>query len=411
MAYTYWRLNLQAWEGAHVDVAEVEMRASVGGADECTGGTPSVSSTTEGSAANIFDDNAATYWQSNGDASHWVQYQFGSAKDIVEIVLTTANYSDKDRYRTRYMDVQASNDGSSWTDIASFEASAYVRAPGQVEHFKIGGAKTYWRLKVLATTDGAATGYLEINEIEMRANIGSPLENVALGGGSPVNGVANCSNHYATYKPVGAFLQDGGTTWWGATFTKLTGEWIWFHFFDDIEIVEYAVTTTDNGSWVNNYSPRDFLLEYSGDGMNWTEAYIEAGINETSWSVGEQRVFTSPSAPPVLQLPQAYVEVMSTGLPALKVGQVYVEVMHKPAPNGLTDIGDLTLSVTNNVIHFVGGVVIGDAELGTLPVTVNDTGKVGAILNASIGQLNVSVPSPHIWTGPPESVGFFLILQ
>jgi hypothetical protein len=119
--HTYWRINITANNGnassQKTGIMEVEMRATVGGADQCTGGTPSASSENSGfEASKAFDNNATTtQWLSNASepsAPWWLKYQFASAVDVAEVSIvppTTLTRAPKD------FDIQYSDDNSAWT--------------------------------------------------------------------------------------------------------------------------------------------------------------------------------------------------------------------------------------------------------------------------------------------------------
>lgn len=120
MAHTYWRIYVTANNGntsaQKCGIEEVEMRASIGGADQCTGGTPSASSQSAGfEASKAFDDSTATQWICNSSEASppwWLRYQFASAVDVAEVSIippTTLTRAPKD------FDIQYSDDGSSWT--------------------------------------------------------------------------------------------------------------------------------------------------------------------------------------------------------------------------------------------------------------------------------------------------------
>lgn len=120
-AHRYWRLQFSrdnnGAEGA-ISCAEVEMRATTGGADQCAGGTASAHSVFSGSpASNAFDNNAATIWSANGSSNNaWLKYDFGvgNAVSVAQIMLQARN----DSFFTqtgRWGCVQFSDDNSEWS--------------------------------------------------------------------------------------------------------------------------------------------------------------------------------------------------------------------------------------------------------------------------------------------------------
>lgn len=122
-AHTYWRINVTANDGSAtaVEIAEVQMHTSIGGADACTGGTASASTSGGGAASNAFDDNAATKWgTTSSNVTGWIAYQFASAVDIVEysIQAFTSNLTRA----PKAWSFEYSDDGSSWTPVETREA-------------------------------------------------------------------------------------------------------------------------------------------------------------------------------------------------------------------------------------------------------------------------------------------------
>lgn len=91
-AHTYWRIfvtKIQTTTNS-VSCAELEFRATAGGADQTSGGTPfALSNFTGEGAANAFDNNAATKWSSVDHGSYntdYLGYQFASAVAVKEIL-------------------------------------------------------------------------------------------------------------------------------------------------------------------------------------------------------------------------------------------------------------------------------------------------------------------------------------
>lgn len=85
-----WRLFGFPENDDSVAAAEIQMRASVGGADQCTGGTATASSEFSGSfgASKAFDDNPSSLWSTGTDrVAAWIRYQFVAAVDVVEVLI------------------------------------------------------------------------------------------------------------------------------------------------------------------------------------------------------------------------------------------------------------------------------------------------------------------------------------
>lgn len=119
-AHSYWRLNVTASNGgANLTIDEVEFRGSIGGADQCSGGTPSASSTLGGNvAANAFDNTVNTAWQAT-TTTGTLQYLFASAVEVAEytIRIRGAGYEAYTNQAPKDWTLQWSDNGSSWTTV------------------------------------------------------------------------------------------------------------------------------------------------------------------------------------------------------------------------------------------------------------------------------------------------------
>lgn len=94
---TRWRvraLNVEGSSSLTTCVGKLQMYETRGGTDQCTGGTASASSVASTdyngvhTADMAFDTNAATFWQCLGEEASWLEYQFATAKSIVQVALT-----------------------------------------------------------------------------------------------------------------------------------------------------------------------------------------------------------------------------------------------------------------------------------------------------------------------------------
>jgi len=124
-AHEYWRINVTANDGDvnFLAIAEMEMRATIGGADQAVGGTATASAS-DGSSppGNAFDNNSTTRWSTPvGTLTGWLRYQFTSPVDVVEYTIqahpTTPARSPRD------FTLESSDDGIVWSpeDLRSGE--------------------------------------------------------------------------------------------------------------------------------------------------------------------------------------------------------------------------------------------------------------------------------------------------
>lgn len=120
-SYRYWRVNITA-ANTHPSVAEVEMAATTGGANIATGGTPIASGSYPGAQhvpANAFNGvlDASDCWASDNASAGWIGYDFGTPVIVKEVRICARNsYGQSPRDFT----IEHSNDGVSWTPVASY---------------------------------------------------------------------------------------------------------------------------------------------------------------------------------------------------------------------------------------------------------------------------------------------------
>lgn len=121
----YWRILIsetRTTPNFFASIAEIEMRATAGGADQAGSGTAYASSETTSTASQAFDNNPATWWtsDSNESAPQWIAYDFGSAVSVAQITIQAVNNVTAAARSPRSFEVQYSDDGADWDTAASF---------------------------------------------------------------------------------------------------------------------------------------------------------------------------------------------------------------------------------------------------------------------------------------------------
>jgi hypothetical protein len=166
-AHRYWRLYATAGNGdPNMGISEIQLRASLGGADETGSGTPAASS---GTAAAAFDNNnAVSLTTTSGAYPHWISYDFGAGndKDIVEIAIICRSQI---RFAPTDFQLQYSDDNSAWTTLFAIKGEGRWTS-GQTTFvifnadliYDNGVSGQFWRLRSTATDGGGNVGLCEL---------------------------------------------------------------------------------------------------------------------------------------------------------------------------------------------------------------------------------------------------------
>jgi hypothetical protein len=115
-AHAYWSVLALTNAGTAHSLAELEFRATPGGADQANGGTPISLSDFGGSFVKgaAFDNNNATAW-AGGDDWSWIGYQFAAPVEVAEVAIT-ARSDDPTQTLSRGA-VRYSDDGINWSSV------------------------------------------------------------------------------------------------------------------------------------------------------------------------------------------------------------------------------------------------------------------------------------------------------
>jgi hypothetical protein len=284
-AHRYWRIYITAvcgnvGEGLNgatgpCSIKEVELRASLGGADETGSGTASALSSDGGAPpANAFDNDTATAWGTSflGPFPVWLKYDFGSGndKDIVEIALrpvTQPNWCPRDFL------IQYSDDDSAWTTLYTVEnfcdwnASANTLFNSNYT-WSGAGSKEVWRIFM---TSEPAGGTVELREIGMMTSIGG--SSVATGG--LVFATSSGSTDPSSSSTSAAF--DGTNIYWSQWEFSDTPTWIGYKFASAVDLRQITLTI----DFYTERGPTDFTLDY-WDGAAWVTEATFTGVTWTA---------------------------------------------------------------------------------------------------------------------------------
>ena len=273
---TRWRIYVTAVNGAsETAITEVTMASAAGGADLCTGGTPSASS---GTAANAFDANASSWWVSSGGGTQWIEYQFASAVSIVQYGLkhlpsggTYGPYAPKDFKLQSF-------DGSGWVDADS-QTNQQEWRPGEIRAFPT-ASKMLWRFNVSNTQ---TPPYAIMAEVELRTS--------AAGANQATVSDRCWADSYLSGDDItyaaGKAIDGNSATNWASSNSALPHQWR--HWFTTPkEVIEYVITAANASGW-EQYAPKSWTLEYY-DGASWVVADTRTSV--ANWSAGESRTYS-----------------------------------------------------------------------------------------------------------------------
>jgi hypothetical protein len=263
-------------------LAEIEMRAIEGGADQCTGGTGSASSGSN--ASNLFDNDTGTSWNGNSTFLEYAQYQFAAPVQVVELAVTAGTGA----YAPRVISLQYSDDGVSWTEWAHWLGLGWSDNETKVlnaanRNVIPAGQSPFWRFSCTANNGNAN---LEVTEVEFRDVAGGPSLRPTAGGSA----VGRTSS--GSWGPDPAF--DGVLDHNAAVVSMANAPvWLGYMFPSNVAIAEAAVRCDTNRS----SAPRDFALEHSNDwGLTWTT--VHGATDNIDWAPEEMRLFdlTAPAS-------------------------------------------------------------------------------------------------------------------
>lgn len=138
----YWRVYITANNGdLYTSIQEIELRATVGGADVTTPSTVTGQSSYVGSstAAKTVDNDfvTATWVSSSVAPPHWLSYDLGVPTDIRELAIWPQNNSSVLARSPKDFQVQTSPNGTTWTTVATF-SNVTGWAAGVSKSFAIG---------------------------------------------------------------------------------------------------------------------------------------------------------------------------------------------------------------------------------------------------------------------------------
>jgi hypothetical protein len=281
----FWRVYILASESSEqCSLAEIQMSATAGGANLCTGGTASASSTAGPNvAANAFDGSTATVWSSalgsapdggSGGWDQWIQYEFATPVTIREVRLTSSP-AVADSAPGAFT-ILSSADGITWiahsryfgqTGWALTETRTFAVSAAPIDLTVL---PRLWLLDILSNAGGADLG---LTEVYLATSAGGA--SIATGGqlnGTPAN-------------PALAF--DGDTATVYVTVPGWKAGFLVYELPTGSDL--YEVRIRNRTGTAASQAPGTFDIKSSVDGYHFTTR--RSVVGSTGWGSGETRTF------------------------------------------------------------------------------------------------------------------------
>ncbi len=280
-ARLHWRVMLMASPTGAYEINEIELAATPGGADQCSGGTATTNELT--GASNAFDNNdsfsASFVWTIFTPPLDgiWLAYEFPAPVSVRELRLrSTSGFPER---APTALVLQASDDGSTWrtvdflvepTTYTALQTKTFAVSPVYPELLRENARA--WRINVSANNGGGNTA---VGELEFRATSG--------GASLCTGGVGMASKGPSTPTTYAAAFD-------GASSPKFMAGGVWRLWYNFPAIADPAyVAVRAPHEFADSDSPRDFTVQWTVDGETWTTAATITG--QTGWTNSQIREF------------------------------------------------------------------------------------------------------------------------
>lgn len=245
-------------------------------------------------------------------------------------------------------------------------------------------AHTYWRLRFFNNA-ARISQWINVVGLQMRDTMGGP--NVATGG------TAIAGSSTAPKVPADAFLSwtsdDPSGNYWATNNGDWYGNWwVGYQFAAPVEIEEITLT----GVRIADYNPGYFSLDYSDDGLTWTNKYFwDAAV---PWTLGgvDNRVFNATND-----------IAEDTNFTQVPQGQIIATVRQAAVAAHMPQFGGL---VTFNVPSENLAMTQGQIAVSVRQAAEVDVGQ-GQVLVAARGR--IGNPRVRAWTFSLDGHDFYVL--
>ncbi len=227
----------------------------------------------------VFDDTTETKWLTEwGQSTGWLQFDFSEDDAFVVDGYTITSANDSPDRTPKDWTLQGSNDdGATWTTVDTRTGetgwSTFEKRPYS---FTNTTAYKIYKLDVTANNgDGNLMGFSELELLD------GDIDRTDMPGNITGNAQINIRE-----SAFAAFDGTDQTKW--LSNAGSTG-WLQFEFSDGLaySINGYSITSANDSP---ERTPKDWTLEGSNDGVNWT--IVDTRVDEAGWSTFEKRSYS-----------------------------------------------------------------------------------------------------------------------
>lgn len=205
------------------------------------------------------DGMGASKWVSTAAAPNWLQVDLGASYDISRWVVKHAGYNGESAsYNTKDYKLQISSDGSNFSDVDAVTGNS-----ANLTDRNVSASGRYVRLYVTAgQQDGSSATRIVGFEVY-------GLTNIALG-------KTASANAYHTQGEAPQYAVDGST---GSKWTSVASSpnWLTIDLGQSYHLKRWVVKHAGAGGEPTFYNTKDFKLQASNDGINFTDVDIVMG--------------------------------------------------------------------------------------------------------------------------------------
>ncbi|WP_117208547.1 discoidin domain-containing protein [Allorhizocola rhizosphaerae] len=219
--------------------------------------------------AKAFDGvlSVASKWCSNAAGTKTLQVDLGSLQNVSSFVVKHAGLGGETTgWNTGAFNILSSADGATWTTRVTVSGNRSSRT----YHPIAAVSARYVRLDV-TTPANNGNGAARIDEFEVYGGTGGPV-NVALN--KPATADSSCNPDEGPAKAVNGSVTAGTTDKW----CSLGATKFWqADLGGTVNVKSFTVRHAGAGGEMTTWNTRDFTLQVSGDGTNWTTVVTVAG--------------------------------------------------------------------------------------------------------------------------------------